>query len=60
MKTNINASTVIPGVIAAAALLLSFGSLDKADIVIGFAAVVTLLAIATLEYRLNWKRLLGL
>jgi hypothetical protein len=60
MKTNINASTVIRGVIAAAALLLSFSSLDKADIVIGFAAVVTLLAIATLEYRLNWKRLLGL
>jgi len=60
MKNYINATTVIPGAIAATALLLSFGSLNKADIVIGFGAVLALVAIATLEYRLNWKRLLGL
>lgn len=60
MKTYINATTVIPGVIVATALLLSFGSFAKADIVLGFGAVAVLLAIATLEYRLNWKRLLGL
>jgi ABC-type Fe3+ transport system permease subunit len=60
MKNYINATTVIPGVIVATALLLSFRSFSKADIVVGFGAVVVLLAIATLEYRLNWKRLLGL
>lgn len=60
MKTNINATTVIPGIIVATALLLSFGSFAKADIIVGFSAVVALVAIATLEYRLNWKRLLGL
>ena len=49
-----------PGVIVATALLLSFGSFGKADIVLGFGTVAVLLAIATLEYRLNWKRLLGL
>jgi hypothetical protein len=60
MKTNINATTVIPGVIVATALLLSFGSFNKADIVVGFGVVAALIAIATLEYRLNWRRLLGL
>ena len=60
MKTNINATTVIPGVIVATALLLSFGSFAKADIIVGFSAVFAVVAIATLEYRLNWKRLLGL
>jgi hypothetical protein len=41
-------------------LQLSFGSIAKADIVLGFGTVAVLLALATLEYRLNWKRLLGL
>lgn len=60
MKITSNASTVISGVIAAPALLLSFSPLDQADIVLGFSAVIALLAIATVECRLNWKRLLGL
>ena len=60
MKKYINAATVIPGVIVATVLQLSFGSIAKADIVLGFGTVAVLLALATLEYRLNWKRLLGL
>ena len=60
MKKYIKAATVIPGVIVATVLQLSFGSIAKADIVLGFGTVAVLLALATLEYRLNWKRLLGL
>jgi hypothetical protein len=60
MKNYINASTIIPGATAAIVLLLSFVSLVNADIILGFGAVLALGAIATIEYRLNWKRLLGL
>ncbi|PAW66724.1 MAG: hypothetical protein B9S34_07270 [Opitutia bacterium Tous-C1TDCM] len=51
---------VTSGTIAAAALVLSFRSSVTADSLIGFASVLGLLGIATLEYRINWKRLLGL
>ncbi len=60
MKNYINASTIIPGAAAAIVLLLSFGTHVSADMVLGFGAVLVLGAIATVEYRLNWKRLLGL
>ncbi|HEX2855713.1 MAG TPA: hypothetical protein VHO24_20930 [Opitutaceae bacterium] len=50
---------VIPGVIVSAALLLSFRTPVTADAIVGYLSVLTLLGVATLEYRLNWKRLLG-
>ncbi len=52
-------TAVIPGVIALAAILLSFRSSVSADSVLGFASVVTLVSVAALEYRLNWRRLFG-
>lgn len=50
---------VIPGVIVSAALLLSFRSPVTADAIVGYVSVLTLIGVAALEYRLNWKRLLG-
>lgn len=50
---------VIPGVIVSAALLLSFRFPVTADAIVGYLSVLTLLGVAALEYRLNWKRLLG-
>jgi hypothetical protein len=47
------------GLIAVAALVLSFGALVTAESVIGFASVFALLAVAALEYRINWRRLLS-
>lgn len=44
--------------LAVAALVLSFASLT-AESMIGFASVLGLLGVATLEYRINWKRLFG-
>lgn len=44
--------------LAVAALVLSFASLT-AESLIGFVSVVGLLGVATLEYRINWKRLFG-
>ena len=49
---------VIPGAIVLAALLLSFRSLT-ADVILGYLSVLTLLGVAALEYRLNWKGLFG-
>ncbi len=48
------------GLLVIAALVLSFRSPVTADAVIGFASVFGLLGVATLEYRINWKRLVGL
>jgi hypothetical protein len=50
---------VIPGVIVPAALLLSFRTLITAEALVGYLSVLTLLGVAALEYRLNWKNLLG-
>jgi hypothetical protein len=50
---------VIPGILVAAALLLSFRSQVTADSIVGFLAVLALLGVAALEYRLNWKRFFG-
>lgn len=49
---------VIPGVIVPAALLLSFRSIT-AEVILGYLSVLTLLGVAALEYRLNWKGLFG-
>ena len=48
---------VIPGVIVPAALLLSFRTLITAEALVGYLSVLTLLGVAALEYRLNWKNL---
>ncbi len=45
--------------IAATALALSFRSPVTADSLVGYASVLTLVAMATLEYRINWRRLFG-
>ena len=50
---------VIPGLIAVAAILLSIRSTLTADSVIGYGAVVALLGVAALEYRVTWKRIFG-
>lgn len=53
---------IIPAVllsfIAAAALVLSFAPVN-AESIVGYVAVLTLLGLAGLEYRINWKRLFG-
>ncbi|MEO7415222.1 MAG: hypothetical protein ABIZ81_17905 [Opitutaceae bacterium] len=50
---------VIPGVIVPAALLLSFRTLITAEALVGYLSVLTLLAVAALEYRLSWRSLFG-
>ncbi len=59
MKKNILLAAT-SSAIAAAFILLSLRSPVTADSLIGFASVLGLLGIATLEYRINWKRLFGL
>jgi hypothetical protein len=46
--------------IAVAVLLLFLRSPVTAECLIGFVSVLGLLCVATLEYRINWKRLFGL
>ncbi|MES2697212.1 MAG: hypothetical protein V4773_27350 [Verrucomicrobiota bacterium] len=45
--------------IAVTALVLSFRAPVNAESLIGYASVLGLLGVATLEYRINWKRLFG-
>jgi hypothetical protein len=59
MKNNTIITAVIPGVIALAALVLSFRSSVSADSLVGFASVLALIGIVALEYRINWKRVFG-
>lgn len=54
---NIKLTAVIPGLIASAAIALSFSLPFNAEIALGFATVLMLGGVAVLEYRLNWKRL---
>lgn len=57
---NKNILVAVPvGLLAVAALVLSFRSLISAESVVGFAGVFVLLCVAALEYRLSWKRLFG-
>jgi len=58
MKTY-NIMAVLLGVIAAAALVLSYRSQVNVESVIGYAAVLALLGVAASEYRLSWKRTFG-
>jgi hypothetical protein len=59
MNKNILLLAVTPGVIALAALVLSIRSHVNAESLVGFACVLTLAALATIEYRINWRRIFG-
>jgi hypothetical protein len=59
MKNNKTLLAVIPGVIALAALVLLFRAPVNADSAVGFLSVAALIGIAALEYRINWRRVLG-
>lgn len=59
IKNNGIVLAVIPGVIAAAALLLSLRSHVDADTLVGFGSVIALAAVAALEYRISVKRVFG-
>jgi hypothetical protein len=58
MKTKLILA-VTPAILAIAALLLSFRSMRADNLVAGFFCVLGLGAVAALDYRLNWKRLIG-
>ena len=58
MKNELLNSAVIPGLIAAAALLFSV-SLPASVVLIGAGTVLTVLCIAAQEYRISWKRISG-
>jgi hypothetical protein len=59
MKNIIILAVTLGALIAAAALLLSVGSSVTADSIVGYASVLALLGMAALEYRINWRRLIG-
>lgn len=50
---------VLSSLIAVAAILLSFRAPVNAESLVGYAAVLMLLGMAGLEYRISWKRLFG-
>lgn len=57
---NKNLVIAVPvSLLAVAALVLSVRSSISAESLIGYASVFALLAVAALEYRINWKRLFG-
>jgi hypothetical protein len=56
MKKNILVAVPV-SVIAVAALVLSYRSSVNAESMIGFVSVFALLAVASVEYRINWKRI---
>ena len=58
MKKNILLAVPV-SVLAVAALVLSVRPPVNAESMIGYASVLTLLGIAALEYRINWRRLFG-
>ena len=61
-KENILRNAVIPGIIALTAFLLSVGipfNEDRADHLVGFGAVLVLVGIVAVEYRISFKRLIG-
>jgi putative effector of murein hydrolase len=59
MKNTIILAVSLGAFVAATALVLSFRSSVTADSLVGYASVLTLLAMLTLEYRINWRRLFG-
>lgn len=59
MNNKIVSQTVIPGLIAAAVLVLSFRSPLTAESVVAYGSIAMLLGVVALEYRIDWKRLFG-
>lgn len=59
MKTTSIVLAATLGALALAAIVLSFRTQVDADSVIGYGSVLALIAMAALEYRIDWKRLLG-
>jgi len=59
MKNNINSQTVIPGILAAAVIALSFSSQVTVESIVAYGSIAALLSLAALEYRISWKQLLG-
>jgi hypothetical protein len=59
MKKDKILSAAIPGAIAIAATVLSLRIPISPDRLAGFVAVLMLLGIAALEYRVTWKNLIG-
>lgn len=45
--------------IALAAFMLSFRSPVSADTLVAYGSVLALLAVAAMEYRINWRRVFG-
>ncbi len=58
-KENILRNAVLPGLLAAAAVVLSLTIpfSVSADGLAGYGTVLFLLSIAVLEYRISWKRI---
>ncbi len=60
MKSNVLTIAALTGtLVAVTALLLSVRPPVNAESIVGYASALALLGVATLEYRINWKRLLG-
>lgn len=55
MKTNMIISAATLSLLAVAAIALSFRS--SIDATIGYISILSLVGMAALEYRINWKRL---
>lgn len=58
MKTKI-LQAAAPAILVIAALLLSFRSTDADALFAGYFCVVGVGAVLALDYRFNWKRLIG-
>lgn len=58
MNKNIILAVTL-GLVAATALVLSVRLPVNPESLIGYGAVLALLGVAALEYRLNWKRIFG-
>jgi hypothetical protein len=59
MNKNILLVAVPVSLMAVAAFVLSFRAPVNAESVIGYVSVFALLCVASLEYRITWKRLFG-
>lgn len=51
--------TATLGAIALAAFMLSFRSPVGADTLVAYGSVIALIALAAVEYRINWRRVFG-
>jgi hypothetical protein len=49
-------SAVTPAILAIAAIVLSFRYLSASALFAGYFCVAGVVAVAAVEYRLNWKR----